>query len=1770
MLPRLWKTPIPQCKCKEAFIVRQLAEYIYQQIVRNTVEGGRKHVFRIEGFEDIGLYAKVCELASAHFDSSRFIAKLSQVKFDQIKAANPYAANLMKSNDWVDFDDRMTYYRNLVPSESEHMVVLLLGTDAVADKGGLSDFFAITPHTIDMIVGNRFSDLMGKHLRDSVFGGDDTVLKICDAFFKTLFECVPRNLAKVSAIMDAWETEMPTPQEIIADLYHRLPEWGIPRIDDVAQRISPAKLTSGKLNKNNILRQADQFIKGKTYARVTKSTLTNVTGKFKRYRENEGRYAVDYPIGQAANSLDDLEKATMDFITGDRSESVLNRLINTDFSILQDVLSIKTPKVKREKVPVVRGNPLIAFSASIMDAISMLEREDVPLADTISVVLDKAYLSGLPSVSNTDEERDALLLEAWQRVTVFSGGIFPFLENEDWELDDTLLQLTHAPNGFTDPDMAQSLLESGKLTHGSGSMHRVEFTVQVKGGDEILVDVDYCWKIDPQEDWMTAFIQLPEMLKRIHEDGSAFIPYAILPKLNQAFSIKDEDSFAFFIEHEKCLFPGSGSSLTTLMRNSVSDAQDEQQELGWFYQLGMVFTQFLNALEHKGFYAAISGEIPALIEKYIKLATRLSTLPIYTTKLRHCVLLFANAFTICANSDPVKQDISIRQAIVPPYHPAALEKIADRMLFIRAGLKEWFAGGNRSVKALNESISRLVSFSQVHNATDGFLSLTSTVLPHGKTFGYYTLYGEPLQEGAFVSAQDIMRREMVFEDDFDDAELKQLTQESRAILRIIEQYIETYPRSDASLTVSFINPDDLQVVVSALHQFVTDRKKALGSVPFQLSLTIVTQSDRVGARAYLSYWINNVFTQDDDIDIKAYIRFYNAPKDIPTLVPEATDLVFLFDALNTQKNASCLFKPIVDTVGDIMTDCRFPMVFKPSVTTSTSNVHTIDITQRQFQAATAHTQVLRAYHNYAANDGLYELIQSSTVDPSRNDIIQSLQERSIWLVCIDDAIDRRTIRALYKKGTDIIGFTTGEGSFGQMNLAITGKPELKNDMLKRCRRRLSIMFHGWEDDKIQTAAETCVEKAGKLDGVSLLRAMNPHDYYINNYMAYLVADALCPDLSRPLNVLINLDSYRHWFRGERSGDTKIPDFLLLTADIEHDAPIKFRATVIEAKTSKLSSMGEHLTKASEQVRQGLRQLMSHFAPDSKTIEHRYWIAQLYRDIVFLQADMNFEDSVFRDLVGQLNRMMENHYEIEWNGRILAMELDSPRYVDVDTYDGFECWHIGQYAFQNILLGKNLDAKADYVEDIVLDEQREDEDDLEWVEPDLDTSYEIPTTDTDRPVVLPKPSTVVPKEAAVLETSEEEKNLKDAELPVSSEVPDNTSDTSDIESAPDVPEIPDSPLTSEAMPLSQIRVPIGTDKAGNMVYWEFGHPNLANRHLLITGGSGQGKTYGIQTFLYELSRQYISSVVFDYTDGFLPDKLEPPFAEALKGKIEQHIAILDRIPINPFRRQTLTIAGFSKEEPSTLAAGRFAAIMKHVYSFGEQQYSALYKACKQGIDQYGEVMNFKKLHEILEADSSSYAKTVRSKMQQLFDLDLFDVENAFDWKRITERDGKVTVIQLTSLDREIQTIITEMLMWDAWYSLVKTGDKDHPFVVVLDEAQNLSIADGSPAQKILQEGRKYGWSAWFATQFLKGALSSDEISRLQQAAEVLYFKPSGEETAWVGGQLADGSMDASGWVSTIKKMQKGHCIVRGDRIKNNGVFGAAPATMVKVSSFESRH
>ncbi len=369
---------------------------------------------------------------------------------------------------------------------------------------------------------------------------------------------------------------------------------------------------------------------------------------------------------------------------------------------------------------------------------------------------------------------------------------------------------------------------------------------------------------------------------------------------------------------------------------------------------------------------------------------------------------------------------------------------------------------------------------------------------------------------------------------------------------------------------------------------------------------------------------------------------------------------------------------------------------------------------------------------------------------------------------------------------------------------------------------------------------------------------------------------------------------------------------------------------------------------------------------------------------------------------------------------------------------------------------------------------------------------------------------------------------------------------------------------------EVRILIGKDVSKNKIYWEFGNKNLANRHMLITGMSGYGKTYSIQTMLYELSKANVPAFIFDYTEGFRKDQLEKEFVDKLGNKIRERYFYYEGVPINPFIRHDIDIGGkMMKEKPSDVAS-RLSDIFSHVYSFGDQQASAIFTAALNGINKYGDGMNMSHFRSELEElqDENKVTKSVISKIDPFFQSISFENENDFNWESVLYGDdAAINIFQLTGItSREMQVIITELMLWDAWYYTKKNGSKDKPFVVVLDEAQNLSHKKNSPSAFILTEGRKFGWSAWFATQSLR-ILKEDEVVRLLQSAFKLYFKPTDEEVPKIAKQL-----DPTGetnWTSVVKGLQKGQCIVVGSRTNSAGVFGATQPTVVSVSPFSER-
>ncbi len=366
-----------------------------------------------------------------------------------------------------------------------------------------------------------------------------------------------------------------------------------------------------------------------------------------------------------------------------------------------------------------------------------------------------------------------------------------------------------------------------------------------------------------------------------------------------------------------------------------------------------------------------------------------------------------------------------------------------------------------------------------------------------------------------------------------------------------------------------------------------------------------------------------------------------------------------------------------------------------------------------------------------------------------------------------------------------------------------------------------------------------------------------------------------------------------------------------------------------------------------------------------------------------------------------------------------------------------------------------------------------------------------------------------------------------------------------------------------------RILIGRDITGEPIYWEFGNKNLANRHLLITGTSGQGKTYSIQTMLYELAKVNIRAVIFDYTEGFNKKQLEKSFVDAMSDKIKERFFYYEGVPINPFIRHDIDLGGTIMKEKAADVASRLADIFSHVYDFGDQQSSVIFSAALNGINTHGDKMNMTYFRAELEEvqENNKVAKTVISKMEPFFQSISFENDSDFDWGDVLYgEESEINIFQLTGINREMQVIITELMLWDAWYYTKKFGNKDKPFVVVLDEAQNLSHKKSSPSAVILTEGRKFGWSAWFATQSLK-ILKDDEVVRLLQAAYKLYFKPTDDEIIKIARQLDP--TGESNWTAEVKRLKKGRCIVVGDRLKKNGTFGGSQPVVVSVSSFEER-
>jgi DNA phosphorothioation-dependent restriction protein DptH len=269
--------------------------------------------------------------------------------------------------------------------------------------------------------------------------------------------------------------------------------------------------------------------------------------------------------------------------------------------------------------------------------------------------------------------------------------------------------------------------------------------------------------------------------------------------------------------------------------------------------------------------------------------------------------------------------------------------------------------------------------------------------------------------------------------------------------------------------------------------------------------------------------------------------------------------------------------------------------------------------------------------------------------------------------------------------------------------------------------------------------------------------------------------------------------------------------------------------------------------------------------------------------------------------------------------------------------------------------------------------------------------------------------------------------------------------------------------------------------------------VANPHMLILGESGFGKTYAIRCILTELAQQNMPSIVFDYGQGFTVDSSSDPFTE-YASPIEVK-ASLEGVAINPLQLFPADIHG-----PVNVAQ-RVADTFQRVYpQIGVQQHAILRQAILDVMIDEGITPDSpeswhhplpafaalqRKLHAYAENPGHPQrrmASSVASHISTMFVFNTFqDNGTPLDWQSMLDSEGRVCIIQLKGLEYSLERAVTEFLLWNLVGFVESLGPNPIRCFVVLDEAHKLAFVPGSPAEKLLREGRKFGLGLILASQ-----------------------------------------------------------------------------------------
>lgn len=1739
-----------------------------------------------------------------------------------------------RNSNWLSEKRDLTYTRSIVNTDPDHLLVIVLcGADQVTDSAGLADFHTCSPEMIwrdDM--QKSFRGWVEKKLKEEGYEYSDDDLSIIDRIVKPLFTGGTGDLLQISDwLADLDLRAAGNISDVPRLILKSLQTFGLPIFSRFPFH-QKSKNLGPYIHKAAEFFNYTLFLEARQREKALKA-IDNLQDAIAEGRDHGIPFddeEVCGPYTSGEDFLADLEE----YIKND-SDLECKKIKQCDFIVIwDDILKFKdtAKKEKKETTRKLAGNPVEVLLNAVWNTlreyyIEHKDKTEVAIKSVeISSVLFKHDIDG----SGIDEDADGAIGDAADNadyarryLTRLIGGIDNLLEKH-----------VNILNGNGGEIEIQSDLLSSEMNcrYAKTAEPVLEFSVTIISEGEKPFKRKYGWRL-PEHHMYRLSIDLLSRVRRaysflpeVHKLPVFHISY--LEELMQATA--DEEVRRILLHSIR-----DEQDIKKMTTNLLSGDWGKQDDplTPQLKQLAERYDLFTAAAAKDGLFSIIFGdrsEWKDLRKAYQDAFEKSLSLPDLTQSTLAGML--TRAFLVVKPrplnlEDTWHADVFESSGIATVLHPSVIEMLEAQVIFLTRCFN--FSTNRELEKTPSRDCFKAHIWRTYADLSSIQSPLTGLLKDENKTLcadvrGSELIHriGSPSASDTPLSTRLLVRYNDGTDDDnaLNDVEMFRETSDSKLLIRLMLDYYDLHPHARDGLSIAVFRNKDIQPVVAAVHAYLkalavkptkqrpnkrfvlsADRRK-----PYAISVTVFTESnDESDIATWVQQWKERWEASETEskYDLYRHCRFSVAHRIVEKeglgafqkLIKEQfeTDIAVFYDFIGAGTGVNEFEK--VEPFDITSRDLKFPILEKACCTVSNPAdkfKRKRVVSNRQFTLGAYHASLLHGLKTGTPQKGTV-VVGSGDFTPWRP-LIDSLHNKAEWVICIDPNMDERLIRKPKldtDKEREIIGFGSGVGSHGEDNYTISSEQFSLTDVHVRLKASIQQLYAAeadWSPEDCEAVTKGVLNVASELSGLSLVRATGVADQYIRDFMAYsLTRKMLLASDGVLCESLISLDAYRHWF--DLSDNLTRPDLMWMQVQLQEDGRLHVKLHLIECKTGKQSS--EHILKAKSQIDNGLKVLSAAFTPlnvEEDDIEdanvrpdQRYWWMQLHR---LIASKTEIPKVQYPEVLSALEKLAEGDFTIAWDASVFAFWINQDPiiskvgYWDAGTQMELEAnvYAVGG-GFVKKLMTDTLSNPIDWASlnsqetEII---KQDDEFIPEFTEDDLGTWGE------DDEAQEEVAEDAVEEDSSIGEplAADLHQHFDQSLETETTKVPENTQ----LESTPAIPK-PDAIPGPVAIELETIvpppseRILLGKSLSGGQpVYWEFNHPDLVNRHMLIFGSSGQGKTYAIQGILCEMSKFKQNSLIVDYTNGFLPYHLE----DVTRGVLNptQHVVRNNPLPINPFLPQVSDNGGLFIGENSNAVAKRIAGLFDSVYGIGNQQYSVLHRAIMDGVNAVGNGMNLDAMLDRVEnmADDKSFrargsAQSLHNKLRPfVLDKPFASGEDSFDWDHLFQTtDPLCNIFQLAGMDMYSSRLITEFILWDLYGHLQSKGKKTDPKVIVLDEVQNLDHKEGSPLSKYLREGRKFGLSLILATQTMSN-MKKDEKDRMFMAEHKLFFKPADTELkAFAEIAALATRQKVDDWIRKLSSLTKGECYSIGKTLDSQGEKLVSRALKIKISSMEER-